>query len=160
HFLNNDDVLVSIRPLMERLHAETGETVSLFHRAGDRQIVTSVLPSPHPVRYALDTGSAFPLYMGAAGKAALAFLPEVEAEALIRGHRMRALTPYQPKVSVLRKELKTIRQQGFAISNGERVEGASAVAAPIRGGNGYPAAVVGLMMPSFRTSDDQLRQLG
>ncbi|KYZ88073.1 IclR family transcriptional regulator domain-containing protein [Alloalcanivorax xenomutans] len=160
HFLNNDDVLVSIRPLMERLHAETGETVSLFHRAGDRQIVTSVLPSPHPVRYALETGSAFPLYLGAAGKAALAFLPEAEAEALIRGHRMRALTPYQPKVSVLRKELKTIRQQGFAISNGERVEGASAVAAPIRGGNGYPAAVVGLMMPSFRTSDDQLRQLG
>ncbi|KAF0805169.1 IclR family transcriptional regulator [Alcanivorax xiamenensis] len=160
HFLNNDDVLVRIRPLMERLHAETRETVSLFHRAGNKQIVTSVLPSPHPVRYALETGSAFPLYLGAAGKAILAFLPEAEMETLIRNPTMTALTAHQPKVSALRKELKGIRQQGFAISNGERVEGASAVAVPIHDGSGYPDTVLGLMMPSFRTSDEQLRQFG
>ncbi|WP_133492293.1 IclR family transcriptional regulator [Alcanivorax sp. 24] len=159
-FLNSDDVLVRIRPLMERLHADTGETVSLFHRAGDSQVVTSVLPSPHPVRYALDMGSTFPLYLGAGGKAMMAFLPEPEVEALIRNHQITALTRYVPKTGVLRKELKSIHQRGYAISNGERVEGASAVAVPVLRGDGYPVAVLGLMMPSFRTSDGALHALG
>lgn len=159
-FLNSDDVLVRVRPLMEQWHAETGETVSLFHRAGHQQIVTAALPSPHPVRYALEVGSAFPLYLGAGGKAMLAFLPEAEREALIKAGHLDALTRYVPKVSVLRKELALIRQRGFAISNGERVEGASAVALPILREDGRPAAVLGLMMPSFRTSDAELQRLG
>ena len=82
-----------------------------------------MLPSPHPVRYALDMGSTLPLYLGAAGKAMMAFLPESEAEALIRNHQITALTRYVPKTGALRKELKTIRRRGYAISNGERVEG-------------------------------------
>ncbi|ASK36117.1 IclR family transcriptional regulator domain-containing protein [Alloalcanivorax mobilis] len=159
-FLNSDDVLLRIRPMMERLHVETGETVSLFHRAGDKQVVTSALPSAHPVRYALEVGSAFPLYLGAAGKAMMAFLPEAEAESLIKNHEMASMTRYVPKTAALRKELKTIRQRGFALSNGERVEGASAVAIPVQGDDGYPVAVLGLMMPSFRTSDDALQRLG
>lgn len=159
-FLNSDEVLMRIRPLMERLHVQTGETVSLFHRIGDKQVVTSVLPSPHPVRYAQEVGSAFPLYLGAGGKAMMAFLPEAEAEALIRNHEMDALTHHQPKTAALRKELKTVRQRGFAISSGERVEGASAVAAPVQDDDGYPVAVLGLMMPSFRISDSELQRLG
>ncbi len=159
-FLNSDDVLVRVRPLMEQWHVETGETVSLFHRAGDQQIVTAALPSPHPVRYALEVGSAFPLYLGAGGKAMLAFLPEAEREALIKADGLDAMTRHIPKVSALRKELALIRQRGFAISSGERVEGASAVALPVLREDGRPAAVLGLMMPSFRTSDAELVRLG
>ncbi|MGI9572465.1 IclR family transcriptional regulator [Alloalcanivorax xenomutans] len=159
-FLNSDDVLSRVRPLMERLHVDTRETVSLFHRAGDSQVVTSVLPSPHPVRYALDIGTTVPLYLGAAGKAMMAFLPESEAEALIRNHRITALTRYIPRTGALRKELKSIHRRGYAISNGERVEGASAVAVPVLREDGYPIAVLGLMMPSFRTSDGELHGLG
>lgn len=159
-FLNSDDVLVRVRPLMEQWHVETGETVSLFHRAGDQQIVTAVLPSAHPVRYALEVGSAFPLYLGAGGKAMLAFLPEAEQEALIKSGAMTSLTRHQPKVSAVRKELALIRQRGFALSSGERVEGASAVAVPVLSGDGRPVAVFGLMMPSFRTSDAELQRLG
>ncbi len=159
-FLNSDDVLVRVRPLMEQWHVETGETVSLFHRAGDQQIVTAALPSAHPVRYALEVGSAFPLYLGAGGKAMLAFLPEAEQEALIQSGAMTSLTRYRPKVSAMRKELALIRQRGFAMSNGERVEGASAVAVPVLTDDGRPVAVLGLMMPSFRTSDAELQRLG
>ena len=128
-FLNSDDVLSRVRPLMERLHVDTRETVSLFHRAGDSQVVTSVLPSPHPVRYALDIGTT-------------------------------VLTRYIPRTGALRKELKSIHRRGYAISNGERVEGASAVAVPVLREDGYPIAVLGLMMPSFRTSDGELHGLG
>ncbi|GAA5131544.1 IclR family transcriptional regulator [Alloalcanivorax gelatiniphagus] len=159
-FLNSDDVLVRVRPLMEQWHAETGETVSLFHRAGNQQIVTAALPSTHPVRYALEVGSAFPLYLGAGGKAMLAFLPEAECESLIKAGALDAMTRYVPNASALRKELALIRQRGFAISSGERVEGASAVALPILREDGRPAAVLGLMMPSFRTSDAELQRLG
>ena len=159
-FLNSDDVLVRVRPLMEQWHAETGETVSLFHRAGNQQIVTAALPSTHPVRYALEVGSAFPLYLGAGGKAMLAFLPEAECESLIKAGELDAMTRYVPNASALRKELALIRQRGFAISSGERVEGASAVALPILREDGRPAAVLGLMMPSFRTSDAELQRLG
>lgn len=112
------------------------------------------------MRYALEVGSAFPLYLGAGGKAMLAFLPEAERESLIKAGALDAMTRYVPNASTLRKELALIRQRGFAISSGERVEGASAVALPILREDGRPAAVLGLMMPSFRTSDAELQRLG
>lgn len=159
--LAGDEVINLARPLMERLQAETGETISLFKQAGNRQVTVVVIPSRHPVRYVLDVGSSFPMHLGAAGKAMLAALPTADLTPLLDPevlHEQR--TSYLADPIDLRRELEAIRQRGYALSSNERVEGASAVASAVVDTSGRPRGVLSLMLPSFRTSDDHLHALG
>ncbi|GAB3684787.1 IclR family transcriptional regulator domain-containing protein [Salinisphaera aquimarina] len=158
--LSNDDLIAFLQPLMERLHADTGETVSLFYRVNASQIVAVAMPSTHPVRYSLDVGRVFPLYVGAAGKAALAAMAEDDVNAVIKDAGWASFTAHKPEEQSLRDELEIVRRNGYAISAGERVEGASAVAVPVRDASGMHRAVLGLMMPSFRASREELEALG
>ena len=158
--LVSDDLLPLIRPMMERLNRETEETVSLFQRAGERQIVTALIPSPHPVRYVLNVGDSLPLYLGAAGKAALAALSDAQIEALLAAVDLKPLTGFQVDLDHLREEVREIRRLGYAVSTGERVEGASAVGATFVDGEGNPRATISLLIPSFRASGQRLRELG
>ncbi len=53
-----------------------------------------------------------------------------------------------------------IRSRGYALSSGERVEGATAVASAIRDASGEMCAVLSLMMPTFRAPADKAHALG
>lgn len=158
--LNSSNLTEFLKPVMEKLHAQTGETVSLFYRVDARQVVASAMPSTHPVRYALDVGRAFPLYLGAAGKAALSVMSDDEIDGLLRDDEADAAATDKPDPARLREELAAIRRTGYAVSSGERVEGASAVAVPVTDVEGQPLAVLGLMMPTFRTTAAELERLG
>lgn len=158
--LNGNELANIIRPAMERQHIETSETVSLFNRAGSRQVVSAVIPSPHPLRYVLDIGSSFPLYLGAAGKAALAALSDDEVNTLIGSEELSQLTAHVPDRKSLREELDVIRSRGYALSSGERVDGATAVASAVRDASGEMCAVLSVMMPTFRAPPDKAHALG
>lgn len=159
--LAGDEVVNLARPLMERLQAETGETISLFKQAGSRQVTVIVIPSRHPVRYVLDVGSSFPMHLGAAGKAMLAALPAADLAPLLDHealHEQR--TSYRADPTALRQELEVIRQRGYALSSNERVDGASAVASAVLDTSGRPRGVLSLMLPSFRADEQHLHALG
>tara|TARA_R110000796_G_scaffold252646_1_gene390324 strand:+ start:24685 stop:25659 length:975 start_codon:yes stop_codon:yes gene_type:complete len=158
--LTGNELANIIRPSMERLHTETSETVSLFNRVASRQVLSAVIPSPHPLRYVLDIGSSFPLHLGAAGKAALAALSDEEVDVLLGQDELSRLTQHIPDRGRLREELEEIRIRGYALSSGERVEGATAVASAIHDASGEMRAVLSLMMPSFRVSSDKAHALG
>ncbi|MEX0729775.1 MAG: helix-turn-helix domain-containing protein [Aquisalimonadaceae bacterium] len=158
--LRGDSLTAVIRPVMESLHRATGETVSLFHISGAMQVVTAVIPSSHPVRYVLDVGTSFPLYLGAGGKAALAAMTDEELERFLSDVSMEQITRFRPDKDALVADLQRIRKAGYAVSTGERVEGASAVTVAVRDAAGVPRAVLGLMMPSFRADADRLAALG
>ena len=76
------ELVEAARPVMERLQEKTGETIALFVRNGTSQVALHVLASRHPLRYALEAGSVFPVNRGAAGKASLAWLDENEVRAI------------------------------------------------------------------------------
>ena len=158
--LKHDDLTSYIRPLMKRLRDETGETVSLYKRVETRQVIIAVVPSLHPVRYALDVGASFPLHLGAAGKVNLALIPNKELHRLLYGGELTQLTDHVPDVKALELELKQIRTQGYALSSGERVQGASAVATAIQDDSGQVLAVLSFMMPTYRTTPDKMNAFG
>jgi DNA-binding IclR family transcriptional regulator len=159
--LMNDHVLARfIRPMMQELGLFYGETVSWFVPNGWEQVVVEVLPSPQPIRYVLETGARQPVYLGAAGKAHLAALPEEEVAAFLEGLEPIQLTSFRLDKAVLLEELRAIRARGFATSNSERVEGAASVAASVPGPNGKNLGVVSVMMPKFRKTDEDLRRIG
>ena len=55
------------RPALEKLRAETGESVQLFVREGERRVCILSLESPHGLRTIVPLGAALPLDRGSAG---------------------------------------------------------------------------------------------
>jgi len=53
-------------------------------------------------------------------------------------------------MSALKGQLKTIREQGYALTRGEFEEGLDALAAPVRDLEGHVIAAIGVSGPSFR----------
>jgi DNA-binding IclR family transcriptional regulator len=145
----------AVRPLMERLRDESGETASLFVVSGARQVVVDVAASRQPLRYEVEIGTTFDLHRGAAGKAALAAMDDREIGALLDHYAVTAAERRRLGV-----EIPKIRETGFAISFGERLEGGAAVAAPIRDDRGRVHGVLGLMMPAFRNARERMPHLG
>jgi DNA-binding IclR family transcriptional regulator len=154
-----DDLAATLQPLMVSLRRETRETVLLYRISGERQTVVVSLPSPQPIRYVLGVGSSFPLYLGAGGKVALAYMPTADARRYLDQADLVSNTDYVPEADNIQLMLSRIRHDGYAISLGERVEGAAGVAVPICGPQGQLVAVISIVLPAFRTDRAQLERM-
>ena len=83
----------------------------------------------------------------------LGFLPEEERNEIIDRltfERMTAKTPSNREM--LLEHLEEVRQNGYAISQEERIEGGAGVAAPVFDRNGLVMAAVTVNVPSVRFS--------
>ena len=90
-------------------------------------------------------GNRIPAYCSAMGKAILAFLPEDELEAYLKKTPLTAFTAKTvTTVEALREQLETIRQQGFAVMDGEMADYLLGVAAPVFNRQGLPRYAVSL----------------
>lgn len=56
------------RPRLLQLCEETGESVQLYVREGERRRCAVSLPSPHGLRWIVPEGSLLPLHLGSAGR--------------------------------------------------------------------------------------------
>ena len=103
------------------------------------------------VKMTVVLGRGFPLHAGSSSKAFLAFLSQEEQERYMTEHELEQLTDSTiVDVAHLRKELRGIRERGFASSFGERQAGAGSVAAPLLDRDGLPAAVISVCGPLER----------
>jgi DNA-binding IclR family transcriptional regulator len=140
------------RDVLEELTERSGES-SFFAIYNDqrRQLMFALsVESAHPLRYTVPQGVWLPLHAGASGLAILAFLPpDVQAE-IVRGV-LDALTERTLVDSGrLAERLARIRQDGYAISHGERITGAIAIAAPVLGPADTVIGDVGITIPETR----------
>lgn len=145
----------AVRPLMERLRDESGETATLFVTSGEQQVVLDIAASRQPLRYELEIGAAFALHRGAAGKAALSAMEDEDVQRIVESSDLKGAERRRVLADVA-----DARRRGFATSLGERLPGGAAVAAPIRDESGRAVGVLGLMLPAFRNEPDRLPHLG
>ncbi|MCU1486850.1 MAG: putative IclR family transcriptional regulator [Actinomycetia bacterium] len=61
-------VAAAARPALERLRDETGESVQLYVRDGDRRVCALSLESPHGLRTIVALGASLPIDRGSAGR--------------------------------------------------------------------------------------------
>lgn len=150
-YLEGIDVRAVARPEMEALVATTNETATLSIRNGwHRTYIDQVTPD-RDVKMVVQVGRSIPLYAGASSKAFLAFLRPAEVDRFFAEVTLEALTGATlTSERSLRKELAQIRDRGYAVSLGERLEGAGSVAAPILGHEGVPLAVMSVSGPVER----------
>ena len=62
------NIVEAARPALEQLRDDTGESVQLYVRDGDRRVCALSLESPHGLRTIVPLGASLPLELGSAGK--------------------------------------------------------------------------------------------
>jgi DNA-binding IclR family transcriptional regulator len=110
------------------------------------------------LRVTIEKGRTQPLYAGASSKLLLAFMDESQWDLMLDTplESLTATTITEP--GRLLDQLHQIRQQGYAVSDGEIDVGARAVAVPIRDGHGEVIAALSIEGPGSRMADDTLMQ--
>ena len=120
-----------VKPLLQSLVNETGETAHFAVLDGDRVVYLAKVDSPHPIRMFSQVGWRGPLHATAVGKVLLA---SAEAK-LLPQICDRALERFTPATIVekasLQAELAQIRAQGYAVDAEELIAGLTCVAVPV-----------------------------
>ena len=112
-------------PVMRRLHAVTGETVTISARVPGGRVYLDQVESTREIKMTVELGRRFPLHAGSSSTCILAFLPRTEREELVQGSPRGALTGRpSPMRSELRRRIEAVRATGVAQSDGERQQGA------------------------------------
>jgi IclR family acetate operon transcriptional repressor len=152
------DLRTQALPHLRWLNEQTGENAELHVRHGEVRIVLETVRSSHSLRPFAALGAPLPLHLGAAGKVLLAWLPIPERNALIDINVARFSTDLPFDRQAFIDELQAVKQNGWAVSNGERAPGVSAIAAPIFDAQEKVGGAIALTAPSIRLDEKQRQQ--
>lgn len=140
--------------IMKALVDEEKETVNLYIRRGPTRICVAQEESPLPLRHVVHIGDQLPLVSGASSKVLLSEVDPADIETLYADAH-----PSAPPLEVLLADLASVREEGFAISHGEREEGISAVGVPVRSAAGEIVAALTYSGPTQRFPADRIPDL-
>ncbi|NYI92521.1 IclR family acetate operon transcriptional repressor [Amycolatopsis endophytica] len=130
-----------VRPWLESVRDEFGETANLGLLDSDHIIYIDIIESRRGVRLAASRGDRDPLHSTALGKAIAAHLPERRVRELLDRSGMPPRTEHTiVTVEDYLTELDKIRTVGYALDDGENEADGRCVAVPLVGTN-LPAAI-------------------
>ncbi|WP_299692024.1 IclR family transcriptional regulator [uncultured Tateyamaria sp.] len=115
-----------LRPTMQRIADETGETVDLAVMEGTRMLFVDQIVGRHRLRTVSSIGERFPLTTTANGKAALACLDEGDAARLALAES-ESEPGAMGRLPLLLQEIQTIRDGALARDEDNHTEGVSAL---------------------------------
>lgn len=147
------DVRTLVRPVLEELYKDTGETVHFARLEGADVHFLDAIESSRAVRVGSRQGRMLPANCSATGKAMLSRLNDEQLHALYSGDELPRLT----KSSITRRAdldvaLDEIRHRGYATSHEESEDGVTSVAVAVTGPNGVLYGV-NVSVPAHRSSD-------
>lgn len=134
---------------MEALMNLTGESVHLSVLDGTEVVYVHKVESDNPVRAYSQIGGRAPAYCVATGKAQLAYCGTsliVEANRHLKAFTTRTITDPEQ----FQREMKKVREQGFALNRAEWRDDVWGIAAPVMDARGSVIAAVGISGPSGR----------
>jgi len=122
--LKYDHLIEAVRPYMAQLNKKYDESISLYVVEGDQILCVERLETTRALKQAVGKGSYLALVSGASGKLLLSYEPKSHQQKLIGDN------PF------LWSAVEKIQNDGYAFSTGEKAEGVSCIATPIRNGEG------------------------
>ncbi len=138
------DLRADARPALAELVREFGETAVLTIRQGDQAVPIEQVTAPERmVRIHYRPGQAHSVARTAHGRCLLLGMRPAEMKAI-------GLDPEK-----LGPQLFRLEELGYLVSHDELEQGASGLAAPIRGIDGRPIASLGIVTPSNRFPDER-----
>ncbi|OEF97747.1 IclR family transcriptional regulator [Desulfuribacillus alkaliarsenatis] len=148
----SSDLIQTAIPEMKKIRDELGETVSLYVRDGDERVRLHAIESTQTLRRIAIIGQRLPLYVGAASKVLLAYIPEQERDELFT----KSFCPIKFDLVRYREKISNTQLNGYAMSFEERESGVAAIAAPVFYSTGELAAALSLSGPIDRFPDELL----
>jgi DNA-binding IclR family transcriptional regulator len=131
---NRRDVQSLARGSLTTLAKLSGDTVYLAIRSGAELVCVDAQEGSYPIKVlTLTVGMRRPLGVGAGGLTLLAALPDSEIEGIIRrnAQRLKDYPFYRP--DVLRRLVQETRRRGYALNDGQILQGMCAVSVGIYG---------------------------
>lgn len=141
-----------VRPFMEMLLKETGESVHLAVLQGLKVLYIDQVESRNSLRVNVEIGKTFPAYSVGVGKAILAYMPETEVISLFQGEVFIKFTEKTiNSLDALLENLKEVRKRGYALDDEECMAELACIAVPLFS-SGAPVAAMSVTFPRFRYS--------
>ncbi|WP_368234634.1 IclR family transcriptional regulator [Anaerotruncus rubiinfantis] len=142
--INDLELLTEARPLILRLHAEVNLTSQLCVLEGTEVVYLDEVNSFNTRKYTR-MGFKGPAFCSSLGKVLLSNLSGEELDSLFFGYHFIPYTPNTlTSLKALKKQLRQVRQQGWALNQGELVPSLSSIAAPIFDYNATIIAAISL----------------
>lgn len=146
-----------VQPHLEALSRDVGESVSAAVLDGDDIVYVARVPTRRIMSVRITIGTRFSAYATSMGRVLLAGLPETARDAAIEAS---VLEPYTARTitdaQALRAELDRVREQGWALIDGELEPGLRSVAAPVHGRDGAVVAAINVSSSATRDSVEHL----
>ena len=150
-FAGRNSLLGAAGAVMQALVAEVNETANLAVLRGDEAVYVHQVEASQLMRMFTHIGAAAPLHCSGVGKVLTAWLPDAELRRKVGDGPFPAYTPNSiTTLGALRRELGTVRAQGYALDDEERELGVRCLATPIRAGSGEVVASLSVSAPTSR----------
>lgn len=140
-------------PHLRHLRGAVNEStfLGLYDEATQSMVFAATVESTQPLRYVVELNKPVPMHAGASGLAILAHLPKEAIDDILARPELPPVTEQtMTDQTSLRPRLDEIRAAGYALSRGERIPGALAIAAPVLGPLGTAIGDLGVTMPESR----------
>lgn len=152
-YLSGNPLVAIASPSMQALRDKLDETVSLSRRVGLGRVCVQEFPSSQNLRLVLGLGEQGPLHAGASGILLYAHMHQEErqrlAEAGLQAYTAKTIVEFE----ALELEAAKVREQGWAMTKGQKTEGGLAIAVPItEPGSSRDVAALGVFGPQIRCS--------
>lgn len=158
-FIKQMGLLRQSRPVLEWLVKECNETAYVAILKEQSIVYLDVVETDLTVRVVPRVGSRLPAYCTAAGKVQIAHMPDEEFEAFFPGKELKPFTSHTiTDRDVLKKHLKEVADQGYAVDNEELDLGVRCVGSPIRDYTRRIIGAVSLSGPSMRFTDERMEK--
>lgn len=153
------DITTQAQPVCDALAQELGETVNVAILTGEA--ATNVCQAQGSSTVAMQNwvGQRTVLHATSSGKVLLAHLDEDKLDTLLSVPLERFTEHTLTSASALRRELRAVRETGWATATEELETGLNAVAAPIRGHDGAVVAALSVAGPTYRLSPERLPEV-
>ncbi len=152
-------IVERVRPILERLARDTGESVNLACLAGDSAIYLERVESHRSLRMRSAPGDRLPLYCTGVGKAILSLLPDDRIRAILGPGPLRKVNQYtlvEPE-DVVREAMRA-RDTGYGIDREEFEVGLTCFAMPLRLPGSDFAGAISVSGPTVRMREPEAKE--
>jgi DNA-binding IclR family transcriptional regulator len=158
------DLRQEAAPFLSELAKFSGESVNLAILDEFNILYIDRIDSHEPLRMGVKIGQRLPAFCVSMGKAILANLPEDELETIFENPKfqetlVRRTDTTVTELGALRKQLQTIKEQGFAVDEEEYNRGVRCIGAPIFNHLGKVVAALSTTGPTVRMSYNKIHEL-
>ncbi|GAA3603667.1 IclR family transcriptional regulator [Flavivirga amylovorans] len=159
--MNEQSIVELSIDVMRALRDELKESVMLGVLINNKGVILEQVSSSYPVKLYVEQGTHFNLHSSVGGKSILAYLDIEKLNTILNNLSLKRLTSNTIiSKKEFREELKQVKAKGFAIDNGEDIQGIHCIGAPIFNEYGYPVAALWITAPHGRLPHSEFDKKG